>query len=588
MKISNSRSPLLLAACGAALCAGARELSAQLIVGNDQSGTATIYEVNVSSGVATPLYSSANTDAKPWGMAYDPQGNTLYWNNGSTLFSSPYGPTLTPTSVPLTYNSATVNFVALAFRNGKLLGTRNIATEAVYEVDPATGVSTLLYTYPSTLDFGGLDVDYASGVLYGLSDTGQQGLHRIDVPGQSTTLLFPYPAGETDIDGLAVHGGRAYLVTDGPNTTQASFYVYDIASGQQIATLPSPFTGSGTFAAAAFIAPTGRLVAVDSSRALFAIDPLSGLKTQIGTVSTNAGTTAGLAFDPENHIVYLTSTSLDALFTLDLNSGQATLVGSYSNPALVMHGLEYDSRNRVLYGASSHDGGLYRIDTQTGQETLVGLTGLASFVNLGYDSRTDTLYASNSGADSFYTIDRSTGVATLINNLGGPTNPNGLAYDAAAGVMYLVDNSTDQLYRVDLASGFAQPIGSTGAGNLLGLVHIARGSNIVRREHGCGSATLRASGAAALGSNFTLQLTGTGSPFLGVGLTSFELPICSCILGHDWSTSFPTGTLSVGIPNDPLLIGGQVALQGLDLGAVGGCPVPAFELTDTLIVTIER
>ena len=84
---------------------------------------------------------------------------------------------------------------------------------------------------------------------------------------------------------------------------------------------------------------------------------------------------------------------------------------------------------------------------------------------------------------------------------------------------------------------------------------------------GCGSATLRASGAAALGSNFTLQLTGTGSPFLGVGLTSFELPICSCILGHDWSTSFPTGTLSVGIPNDPLLIGGQVALQGLDLGA---------------------
>ena len=42
--------------------------------------------------------------------------------------------------------------------------------------------------------------------------------------------------------------GLAYYVTDGPNTAQANFYVYDIPSGTQIGTLPSPFTGSGTFA----------------------------------------------------------------------------------------------------------------------------------------------------------------------------------------------------------------------------------------------------------------------------------------------------------------------------------------------------
>lgn len=232
---------------------------AQLVVGNDQSGTATIYEIDVESGAATPIYSGATTTAKPWGMAYDPATNTLYWNNASNLFSSPYGNPLTPSAaIPLTFDGASVNYVAMGFHNGRLLGTRNIATEAVYEIDPVTGVGTQIYVYPMTFDFGGVDVDAASGRLYGLSDspTGAAGLYEIDNTGMSTTFIAAYPAGETDIDGLAVHNGRAYFVTDGPSTTQASFYVYDVATASQIGTLPSPFTGSGTFSAAAYIAPS--------------------------------------------------------------------------------------------------------------------------------------------------------------------------------------------------------------------------------------------------------------------------------------------------------------------------------------------
>jgi hypothetical protein len=53
---------------------------------------------------------------------------------------------------------------------------------------------------------------------------------------------------------LAAHrSGLAYYVTDGPNTAQANFYVFNIATGLQIGTLPSPFTGSGTFSAATYI-----------------------------------------------------------------------------------------------------------------------------------------------------------------------------------------------------------------------------------------------------------------------------------------------------------------------------------------------
>lgn len=230
----------------------------QLIVGNDQSGSASIYHIDISTGVATAIYTSTSSEAKPWGMAYDNSTNTLFWNNGGNLYSSPMSMSLTPTLVgAMTYNGGSVNYVGLAFRDGMLLGTRNIATEAVYSIDPVTGVSTQEFVYNSGFDFGGLDVDITTGRLYGLSDTAPagsvRGLYEIDVAGQSTSFITGYPGSETDLDALGVYDGRAYFVSDGPNTAQAEFYVYDIASGTLIETLPSPFTGSGTFAAATFV-----------------------------------------------------------------------------------------------------------------------------------------------------------------------------------------------------------------------------------------------------------------------------------------------------------------------------------------------
>ncbi|MCY3001345.1 MAG: hypothetical protein NTV21_06035 [Planctomycetota bacterium] len=235
---------------------------AQLVVANDQSSTATIWHIDVTTGAATALYSGTGAEAKAWGMAYDAGTNTLYWNNGGNLYSSPYQNPLVPTLLgALTYNSASVNYVSLSFANGKLYGTRNITTEAVYEIDVATRVGTLLYAYPTTFDFGGLEHDASTGILYGLTDAAAtplvRGLYSIDPVAQTTTFLAPYPAGETDIDGLAVANGLAYYVSDGPNTTQANFYVFDVATGLQVGTVPSPFTGSGTFSAATWVGGGG-------------------------------------------------------------------------------------------------------------------------------------------------------------------------------------------------------------------------------------------------------------------------------------------------------------------------------------------
>ena len=226
---------------------------AQLVVGTDDSTAPTIYYVDLNTNLPTAILNGSA--AISWGMAYDHNTNTLYWNNGSTLYSSPFSLAgLTPTNLGgMTYNGSTVNFVGLGYRAGKLLGTRNISVEAVYEIDPSTRVATLLYQYSSSFDFGGLDVDMTNNLLYGLTDTAPtgsvRGLYEIDTGAMSTTYRAPYPAGETDIDGLAVYNGLAYYVIDQPG----NFYVYDVATGTQVGTIPAPWAGSEVFSAAAYI-----------------------------------------------------------------------------------------------------------------------------------------------------------------------------------------------------------------------------------------------------------------------------------------------------------------------------------------------
>lgn len=242
---------VILIAVAVGLVASAAQ--GQLVVGSDYSPS-TIYHIDVGTGMATLLY-TGGVEGETWGMAYDPFTNMLYWNEGSTLYMSPFSMSgLTPTLLgTMTYLGSTVNFVGLGFRNGKLLGTRNITTEAVYEIDPVTLQATLLYAYPSAdFDFGGIDVDVTTNLLFGLNDDSTPvglGLYEIDTGAQTTTFRAPYPTGETDIDGLAAYNGLAYYVTDQPGL----FYVYDIATGTQVGTLTSPFTGNAIFSAAAFV-----------------------------------------------------------------------------------------------------------------------------------------------------------------------------------------------------------------------------------------------------------------------------------------------------------------------------------------------
>ena len=203
----------------------------------------------------TNISATAFVGAEVWGSAYDPVNDKVYFNLGPTLYEWPVGGTVN-TLGPITDAGATnLSFVGLGFYDGVLYGTRNIANEAIWAIDTDTLVATVHIDYEDAdFDLGGLAVDPNTGEFYATNDDATPygaGLFRIN-PDGSATLITAYPAGETDIDGLAVDDeGIAYMIIDQPG----SVYVYDIVAGAYLSPLINPWTSSELFSGGAYITP---------------------------------------------------------------------------------------------------------------------------------------------------------------------------------------------------------------------------------------------------------------------------------------------------------------------------------------------
>lgn len=240
----------------ALLGVGAVSASAQmLLVGVDDSAE-NMYIYDTQNMTAAPTAVGLGVDI--WGMAGDNSAGVLYASSGSTLHSfNYYSWTSAGADVALIDSTGAAQaFVSLSFnqQTGKLYGTKNISTEAVWEINPVTGVSTIVYAYPSgDFDFGGTDIDPTTGKMYGTNDdsTPQRGLYEIDYVNGSTTFVSDYPAGETDIDGLGVGYGKAYLLEDDSSAT-GKIYIYDFASNTYDS-VATPWAGSEVFAGATVI-----------------------------------------------------------------------------------------------------------------------------------------------------------------------------------------------------------------------------------------------------------------------------------------------------------------------------------------------
>lgn len=234
---------------------------AQLVVGNDADANMWLIDVE---GIGPPRAIVRGTNALSGAIAADPMG-TMYWiNQQQTLVKAPYN--LAGQMTAVVVGNLTVggvssgNFVGLAFDTveRKLYAYRNngaLGTEGFYEINTTTAACTLVWTAQSTaLDFGAFDYDRVADVFYAVNDsvtalpTGR-GLYRLRKPLALPTIEFVVasPNSDGDIDGLAIGGGKAYLVND--NVTQG-VYVFDLATQQFEATMPLPFTVNGTFAGA--------------------------------------------------------------------------------------------------------------------------------------------------------------------------------------------------------------------------------------------------------------------------------------------------------------------------------------------------
>lgn len=230
-------------------------MTAPLFAGVDDA-TRFAQAIDPDTSAATPLFDGVEI----WGAAYDRQSETVYMADGTELVAWPIGgtPTLLGTMFAGETTTTSINFVGLAFYNGTLYGTRNIGNgpslpEAVYTIDTNTLEATLAFTYSigaDAADIGGFDAHPFTGVLYGTNDdTDLQGLVRLD-PDGTVSLIAPYPAGQNDIDGLAIGSdNRAYLVTDEPGF----FYVFDLETLTYTTPITSPWTTNELFAGGAWV-----------------------------------------------------------------------------------------------------------------------------------------------------------------------------------------------------------------------------------------------------------------------------------------------------------------------------------------------
>ncbi len=244
--------------------------------GNPAGGNNDVYEIDVATDTATSLFNQP-----VWGATYDAANDRVIFTSDVAPGPRPATPTVdseddasTEGSVggehlyeysvvegTTTYLGAITNAAAnwridgLAISDGTLYGSRAAANaDGIYEIDMGTYEATQVLA--TTDSISGIDADPDTGIIYGVNDSLGQ-LVSIDVGTGTITNVAAYPdAAETDLDGLAVGGGKAYMIPD--DNAPGLIYVYDIASGTFDTPLTAPWGATADiFSGGAFIAATG-------------------------------------------------------------------------------------------------------------------------------------------------------------------------------------------------------------------------------------------------------------------------------------------------------------------------------------------
>lgn len=191
------------------------------------------------------------------GAAADPFGN-LYLCEGAfttRLYLS------TDLGTPVQLVTLDKDITALAYGRGNLYGYSNYADpKGIYQIDPGTGVCTLVmdvYTNTGFLFFA-LDYNPADDLFYGFTEYGASGLYAIDIDAATMTRISSGPAAWYGMArGLAVGQNTVFLTA--VNGGEDTYFAYDLAQGSNGVwdAIPNPYPGLMVTGAAAWIPETG-------------------------------------------------------------------------------------------------------------------------------------------------------------------------------------------------------------------------------------------------------------------------------------------------------------------------------------------
>ncbi|MBC8108634.1 MAG: PEP-CTERM sorting domain-containing protein, partial [Anaerolineae bacterium] len=492
--------------------------NAQLIVGVDDA-TEGIWNMNPSNNsVQTFLPGHAGTS-----LATDEVNRILYFmSNTVQLWKWDYS---TPGNTPVFIASLTsatsspfisMNGIGFNSANGKLYSSRSLQSgsdpEGFYEIDPATGIATNRIATPAaTYDWGGIDRDASTGRFFangdpGVSGTSTPGIFEVNFTTNTFTQIAPYPAGATDMDGLAAGNGKIYMVEDRAVQAGGRIHVYNTITGSYEAPLMVPWfftetfsggTYSPTLAAALAQVPeptTAGALAVGAT-ALLARRRRKKTRRRAATLVAGAVAVGSVcATDANAQLVMATDGLNEGMYMTDLATVRPT--NQFPLPANIatwqqifagraIRGMAADEPNRMLYWLDQTVEGaqvastLWKMSYDTLAPQRVGIVRNATsgfdmgFMGLAIDTVNQKMYGTyNIGGtpgEGIYEITNyltpsgnsvSASPRLLYNTLpGGETayDLSSLDYDPVTNKVYGINNDGDQLgrglYSFDLAGG---------------------------------------------------------------------------------------------------------------------------------------
>ena len=207
---------------------------------NDANST--IYFLNADTGTAAGSIAIGIGDATA--LAADDVNQNFYYGDEFALRRVSYSGS--GDSLVGTYSGDGVHMNGLGFdpNTGTLYGWSNSSAgtgQGLYTIDVSTAATTLVASFGSIVRQG-FDIDATNGKMYVSQDSVPTGIYEVTAAGVATAIVTPYPGGKSDVDGLGIFDGIAYLVED---ATSDDILKVDLGTGSILGTFATPFVFSG-------------------------------------------------------------------------------------------------------------------------------------------------------------------------------------------------------------------------------------------------------------------------------------------------------------------------------------------------------